>query len=227
MRPAAALACALAAALALAGCTEVRRTAPERAAGEQLLLSTAADEAADKLDFAFAADRAVYLRTTHFESYDKSYAIGRIREALLRQGARLVDSRDGAELIVEIRSGALSTTRESLLLGIPALEVPVPTTESVALPEIALFKKADRTGIAKFAAVAMTADEGRMVAASGPVYGLSWLDRGSIAGIGWRDDNVVPDDVPTDPPAAPDGETSSEETPRENRFLREPGGVGS
>lgn len=226
MRPAV-LACALAAALALAGCTEVRRTAPDRAAGEQLLLSTAADEAADKLDFAFADGHSVYLRTTHFESYDQGYAIGRIREALLRQNARLVDSRDGAEMIVEIRSGALSTTRESLLLGLPALEVPVPTTESVALPEVALFKKADRTGIAKFAAVAMRADTGALVAATGPVYGLSWLDRGSVIGIGWRDDNVIPDGVPTDPPARPDGDAGTEEAPRGSRFLRDPGNVGS
>ena len=153
MRPAPVLVCLAAAALLMAGCTDVRRTQPERAAGEQLLISTAADKAAEKLDFGYVAGMAVFVRTANFEGYDEGYAISRIRQSLLQQGARLAES-------------------QNLLIGIPSLTLPIPTTESVVFPELALLKEDDRTGIAKFAAIATDVETGALIGTSGPVYGL-------------------------------------------------------
>jgi hypothetical protein len=193
---------ALSAVLILAGCTDVHRTEPDRTANEQLLISKAADEAADQLDFTAVAGQRVYVDSSNFESLDKGYAISRIRTAILAHGGKLANERRGADLIAEISSGALSINRKSFLVGLPALELPVPTTESVALPEFAIFKQADRTGLAKFAATLYEADTGQLVANPDPAYGLSWLDRSSIFGIGWTDDNLLPPEVPDDPPPA-------------------------
>jgi hypothetical protein len=193
---------ALSAVLVLTACTEVHRTEPERTANEQLLISKAADEAAEALDFDAVAGRRVYVDASNFDSLDEGYAVSRIRTAVLARGGQLANERRGADLVAEISAGALSINRKSFLIGLPALELPVPTTESVALPEFAIFKQADRTGLAKFAVVLYEADTGRLVANPDPAYGLSWLDRSSILGISWSADNLLPPEVPDDPPPA-------------------------
>jgi hypothetical protein len=186
-------------ALAVAGCTEIRRTEPERGANEQLLLSTAADEAIARIDFGVDDGQQVYLDGRYFDSYDRAYAVGAFRAALLAEGAHLVTNQTDAEVIVEIRSGALSTTRRDFLIGLPAIDVPIPLTAALEIPEIALFKELDRTGVAKFAATVYRAGGG-LIREIGPVYGLSWLDRNNIFGIGWEVRNTQPADVPVDPP---------------------------
>jgi hypothetical protein len=183
-----------------AGCTQVRRTAPERTANEQLLLSTAADNAAERMDFGLSDGTAVYLDARRFDSYDRGYAVGAIRRAVLTQGGRLVRDRARAEVVIEVRSGALSTNRREFLVGIPSIDVPVPTTEALTLPELALVKEFDRTGVAKFAAVVVDAGSGRLRRTVGPVYGLSWIDHGSVFGLSFSERNVLPADVPVNPP---------------------------
>ena len=188
-------------AVLVAGCTEIRRTEPERGANEQLLLSTAADEAIARMDFGVSDGQRVYLDARYFDSYDRAYAVGTFRSALLAEGAYLVSNQTDAEVIVEVRSGALSTTRRDFLFGLPAVEVPIPTTTTLETPEIALWKELDRTGIAKFAATVYRSDGG-LIREIGPVYGLSWLDRNNIVGIGWDVRNTQPADVPVDPPVS-------------------------
>ncbi|MBK1670341.1 hypothetical protein CKO28_20160 [Rhodovibrio sodomensis] len=188
-------------AVVAAGCTEIRRTQPERGANEQLLLSTAADKAIERMEFGIDYGQRVYLDGRYFDSYDRAYAIGALRAALLAEGAYLVSNRADADVIVEVRSGALSTTRSEFLAGIPAVEVPIPTTTALETPEIALWKELDRTGVAKFAATVYRSDGG-LIKEVGPVYGLSWLDRNNILGIAWEVRNTQPEDVPVDPPVA-------------------------
>ena len=188
-------------ALVVAGCTEIRRTEPERGANEQLLLSTAADEAIARMDFGIGNGQRVYLDGRYFDAYDRAYVVGAFRSALLAEGAYLVSNQTDAEVIVEVRSGALSTTRRDLLVGLPAIEVPIPTTTALETPEIALWKELDRTGVAKFAATVYRSGGG-LIREIGPVYGLSWLDRNNIFGIAWDVRNTQPRDVPVDPPVA-------------------------
>jgi hypothetical protein len=186
-------------ALVIAGCTEIRRTAPERGANEQLLLSTAADEAIARMDFGLADGQRVYLDGRYFDAYDRAYAVGAFRSALLAEGAHLVTNQTDAEVIVEIRSGALSTTRRNFLVGLPSIELPIPTATALETPELALWKQLDRTGVAKFAATVYRSGGG-LIREVGPVYGLSWLDRNNIAGIGWEVRNTQPEVVPVNPP---------------------------
>lgn len=200
MRPSALIVVLAIAVLSLSACTEVRRTAPERTANEQLLITTAATKAIDKMDFDYVDGRAVFLQTAHFESYDSGFVVASIREILLREGAHLVPGRKKAEVVIEIRAAALSINRKGELIGVPGFDLPVPAAGTFTTPEIALYSESDRTGIAKLAAVGMDAQSGELISAPGPVWGLSWLDRDAIVGLGWQDDNLTPPRVSDNPP---------------------------
>lgn len=166
-----AVACALLA--ALGGCSKIRESVPQRTATEQLLLSQAADKAAERLAQGIPGDQAVFIDAANFEATDGKYALATIRDSILKRGARLVDDKAKADTIVEVRSGALSIDESSALIGIPSMDVPIPLSGAVGLPEVALFKRARKQGIAKFAATGYDARTGRLVAAAGPEYGLS------------------------------------------------------
>src|SRR5262245_31866595 len=108
------------------GCSTVRVTEPARTATEQLLISTAADRATAQLEMDNLAGKKVFLVDARFDGYDKPYAISLLEDRLLRLGALIVKKAGDAQVVVEIRSGALSTDHDTFLIGIPALTVPIP-----------------------------------------------------------------------------------------------------
>lgn len=116
-----------------AGCTTVKTTDPARTATEQLLLSTAVDHALKSLNLMVFANRKVFLDTTYFDGYDSKYAIGTIRDALSRAGALLEDNATNSEIVMEARSGALSTDNSTYLLGIPSIAVPIASVLALGL----------------------------------------------------------------------------------------------
>jgi hypothetical protein len=178
----------------LGACTISRDTSPPRAATEQLLISAAADRAADRLALQIPRDTKVFVDTTNFEGYDGKYAIGAVRDRLLKQGARLVPDRAAADTVVEVRAGALSIDEHKTLFGIPSFDVPIPLAGPLKFPEIALFKKQKWQGIAKIAATGYDAKGGALVASSGPEYGFShktyWV---VMLFISWTTDDLGPD----------------------------------
>src|SRR5262249_28515056 len=92
----------------LAGCTITRDTLPQRSATEQLMISAAADRAAAQLAVKLKPKSKVFLDASNFEGYDSKYAIGAITEQVLEHGGRLMPERKDADVVVAIRSGALS-----------------------------------------------------------------------------------------------------------------------
>jgi hypothetical protein len=143
----------------------------------------------------------VFVDATNFDGVDAKYAIAAIRANLLKHGSELVDDKGKADNIVEIRAGALSMDQNALLIGIPQVTLPIPLAGQVSTPEIALFKRDRRQGIAKFAAVGYSAADGHMVAFSEPEYGQSyethWL---VLLLIGWTSSDVGPENDPDHPP---------------------------
>ena len=131
-------ACLMVLALALGACTSARETLPQRTATEQLLLSSAVDHALDRLDLQVPRGTRLWVDAGYFDAFDEGYAIGAIRDELLRRGGRLVRSRDEADAVVEIRAGALSVDEAQTLVGIPSVAVPVPLTGVVDTPELSL-----------------------------------------------------------------------------------------
>ncbi|MGE5146759.1 MAG: DUF6655 family protein [Candidatus Eiseniibacteriota bacterium] len=184
------------AALALAGCTTERETSPPRTATEQLLISTAADRAAQQVSLTVPKGAKLFVDSSNFEGTDAKYAIGALREQLLKGGGRLVAERKDADYVVEIRSGALSIDEDSILVGIPKMQIPIPLAGSFSFPEIALFKKEQRKGVAKFAAAGYGAKDGQFADASAPRYGFSheteWV---VLLFISWKTDDILPEDA--------------------------------
>ncbi len=184
--------------LGLAACTDIRETEPDRTATEQLLISTAADNAVEQFDFTSLAGQAVFLRRDYFESYDSGYVLALTRRKLGRDGVRIVDAPEDAAFIVELRSGALSLNNELFYIGVGGFTIPVPLSDSIEVPRATLYGDYDRTGIAKFGALVFTAD-GTLHRDLETVYGLSWMDHNSILGIGWNEQNILPDSITDNP----------------------------
>ncbi|HWK43791.1 MAG TPA: DUF6655 family protein [Stellaceae bacterium] len=186
-------------AAALAGCTIIITSNPQRTATEELLISKAAEQATDNLKLDFPAGTQIFVDTTNFDGYDSKYAIGTIRDHLMRQGAHLVDAKGDAKMVLEIRSGALSIDETTHLWGIPGFTVPVPLTGNVNFPEIALYKKTVRAGVAKFAATGYDPRTGALISTTDPQFGFSQKTRKIVLLIFSSSTNdTVPPGAPID-----------------------------
>jgi hypothetical protein len=179
----------------LTGCIAERGTSPLRTATEELLISTAADRAADKLAEQIPANIRAYL-DAYIDAPDGIYATRAIRDRLLRRGIALADDRTAADVVIEVRSGALSTDEKTILVGTPQLTVPLipgfTTTNGFAVPAINLFKKADARATAKFAATGYDARTGKLVVTTDPQYGYSQkTDWVILLFIAWTDQDFL------------------------------------
>ncbi len=122
----------------------------------------------------FPAGTKVFVDAQYFEGLDSKYTIGAIRDQLLKDGGQLVADRGAADVVVEIRSGAQSIDDDSTLIGIPQTQLPIPLSGSnLTIPEIALFKKAQRIGTAKVAMTGYDQKSGVYQFTVGPHLGLS------------------------------------------------------
>ena len=180
-------------AAALGGCTTIRETDATPTASEQLLVSTAAERAVDRLDLAIPHGTKVFLDTADFEGTDK-YVVGAVKDRLLRQGGLLVADKGQADTIVEIRAGALSANERQTLVGVPPIGLPVPLAGAVSLPEIALYKEEKRQGLAKIAATTYDAKTGGLVQSTGAQYGISHKDNWVVLLVfDWSSNDLVPE----------------------------------
>jgi hypothetical protein len=94
----------------------------------------------------------------------------------MRRGVILVDDKASANMVVEVRTGALSTDERSVFLGTPAVQLPaVPgvATTGIPLPSLNVFKRTKTKAIAKFVATGYDAKTGELVVATEPQYGHS------------------------------------------------------
>lgn len=181
-------------ALTVAGCTSTRTTAPERTATEQLLLSTAADDAIGRLDLGLTPGTRAYVETAYLQAYDSPYVIGAIRDKLLRSGLMLVAERDAADVVIEARAGALAIDEDTFLIGVPSWDVPIPFAATpLSTPELALFKRDRREGIAKLALTAYAIEDGRHAGSSGPAIGRAHKTRRLVLFVGWTEQDIPPD----------------------------------
>jgi hypothetical protein len=182
--------------LVLAGCTTESTSKPARSAIEELLISTAAERAADKLILQMPSKAKVFVDTTNFDGTDSKYAISAIRDSLLRQGVHLADDKKSAQTVIEIRSGALSTEEKTFLIGIPSFNIPIPLAASgLTFPEIALYKSDDQEGVAKFAFTAYDLKEGTLNESGVPQFGFSHdIQKTILIFYSWSMNDIFPQD---------------------------------
>jgi hypothetical protein len=183
--------------LGLNGCSTTAQSNPARTATEQLLVSTAAEHAANKLALLLPPNSAAFMDNTNFEGTDSKYAIATIRTSLLKQGIRFVDDKKTADVIIETRSGVLSTDRNTFLVGIPSFNIPIPfASVPLPFPQIALWGEAEQKGVAKFAITSYDAKKGTLVSAQDPQYGFSHrTEKTLLIFISWVDSNALPANI--------------------------------
>ncbi len=178
-------ACALLGGIAnfVGGCTAARVTDPERTATEQFLLSQSAVEAVSKLTFDPLRGRRVWIDTQYFAAADAPFVLGQLRAKMLVDGVRLMEEREAAQVVVEVRSGGVGIDREGFLIGIPP----------VVGYELSIFRNLQQHGIAEVAYVAYWRETGEVVAASGPFIGRSVRDDWWYVGVGpWSRGDIPP-----------------------------------
>jgi hypothetical protein len=148
----------------LSACATATETHPFRTATEQLLVTQAAEAAAKQLVVPIKSGDRVFLDTVNFTGEGSAYAASAIREALARQGAVLASDRNASDVTVEVRLAALSIDQMNRLLGMPSLTLPISTTLTTAtIPELSLYSRRDRTGVAEFAAFAYETRTGKLI----------------------------------------------------------------
>lgn len=180
--------------LLLTACSTQRGTEPARTATEQLLFSTAAERAADKLAFSLPEGSKVFVDPAYAEGTDSKYLLGTIRDRLLRKGSDLVDDKGKADIVIEPRIGAISVDRDKTLFGIPDFGVPIPLAGQVQMPEIALFKRDTQQGVIKVAATAYDAKTGLLIQSLDPVYGFAHKKEwAALIFFSWDTNDLVPE----------------------------------
>lgn len=177
-------------ALLAAGCATTDETNPPRSVSEQLLLSTAADRAMANGDLSVFNGKKVYFDASYFDSYDSKYALGEIRDALSSAGALLVDDLTNSDIIVQPRSGGLSTDSSDSLVGIPKMGLPVPLSGSLAIPEVPFYKSAKQHSIAKFELLAYDTKTRQHFYSSGPLVGRAYNNNHAIFFISWNTSDI-------------------------------------
>jgi hypothetical protein len=191
------------------GCSSIRVTDPARTATEMLLLSQAASKAVAQLSASALRDRRVYVDDSFFLPHDRNtestadhlFILGEVRAKLLLEGVRLMTTRQAAEIVVEVRSGAHGIDKQNLLVGLPSIAMPGLTGGAtggltggplITTPEIALLKNIKQDGVASVAIVAYWADTGELVATSGPFVGRTFRDDWWFFGYGPRTTGDIP-----------------------------------
>jgi len=157
----------------LSACATVRESYPTRTATEELLISQAADDAAAQLRIKVSNNRKCFLDTTNFEGTDAKYAVSAIRQKLLEQGLALMDKRDDADTIIEVRAGALSIDSKSRQITLPGLSLDrlIPGIQ-MPLAYNQWSQKTDQ-GIAKISAFAYDKASGQLITVAETVIGQS------------------------------------------------------
>ena len=175
---------------AVTGCHTVRQTDPPRTATEELLISTAANRALTNEDFSWVKGKRIFVEDKYFESYDKGFAVSLIRQCLSKNGGLLTSTNDKADLIVELRSGALSINSQETLFGIPATTLPVPVTGAVSLPEVAFYKSTKEDSISDLYLFIYERESGNFVQSDGPMAAGAYFHLYKLLGIQWKRTDV-------------------------------------
>lgn len=175
--------------LLLAGCASTRATSPSRSAQEMLLITTAADRAAEALAAQVPTNLTGWIDPSGFSAEDQAYGLAAIKDALLRRGVRLVADRGNADAIILPRAGTLSTDEKNTLVGIPSL--PVPLAPGVSIPPLSLYSENTAKGAAKFAASIYDPRTGKLIVSTDPAYGFSREDDGVVLFFfSWRKNDM-------------------------------------
>ena len=174
-----------------AGCTTAHTSNTARTATEQLLVSNAVDHALDKVDFDAFTGRAVYVNENYIDCVDKNYVVASVRHRLLHAGAALAPSAENADIVMELRAGAVGTTSSESFVGVPEVTLPGMLT----LPEVRLMTRTRQDGTAKLGIVAYDAHSGQILGPGGMSVAQSTDNNWFVAGVGPYRNGTLKDEM--------------------------------
>jgi hypothetical protein len=151
--------------LSIAGCATIKESDTARTGVEQLLISSAADKALDKIDFRPIANAKVYVEEKYLDCVDKNYVLVALHQHLLTQNCTLADKAENADIVLEIGSGGVGTDRNELFVGTP--QIPLPPPSPISVPKMAFYSRIRAIGTAKLSVVAYDAKSKHAVINSG------------------------------------------------------------
>ncbi|MEZ6055788.1 MAG: DUF6655 family protein [Planctomycetaceae bacterium] len=177
--------------VSFSGCTMTKKTNTARAGMEQLLIANAIDQSLDKVDFRAFSGTNVYLEEKYVDCVDKNYVIGSVRSRLFDSGAKIVGKAEEADVVVEVRTGAVGTDTNDAFIGLPELALP----GVVTLPEVRLVERNSQTGTAKIGIIAYDAKTKEVLGGGGLAMARSDDNNWSVVGIGPFQNGTVRDEV--------------------------------
>lgn len=164
--------CLLVAALVVSGCASTTESNTGRTATEQLLLARAADRAAEGLILPIPQGARIFVDDVYFRVDNGAYAVSAIRASLSDAGYRLATDRNQSDAIFEIRAGALSLEQMRRVVGLPEMRIPInENLNVVSLPELSVYSRRDRMGVAEFSGFLYDARTGAPLGAVSPMIG--------------------------------------------------------
>lgn len=173
-------AAALSVAAIVSGCTSTKTTNTARTAREQLLLSNAVDTSLGKVDLSSFAGQKVFIEEKYLDCVDKGYLLGSIRHRAMVSGATLVTKADDADIVLELRAGALGTDSADAFLGTPEIALPGMLT----VPEVRLVSRMRQSATAKIGLVAYDAKTNQLLGMGGVSSSMSDDNNWFVMGVG-------------------------------------------
>jgi hypothetical protein len=176
----------------LSACNTTKMSNTARTGTEQLLVSSSIDRALDKVDFSNFRGQHVFIEDKQLDAVDKGYLLGSVRHRVLNADATLVDAKDKADVVLEVRSGGVGTDSSDMFLGMPGLSVPL---LPISLPEIRLVSRSTQTGIAKIGLAAYEAKSGRPLGVGGVAEAQSNDRNWYVFGVGPWESGTLKEEV--------------------------------
>ncbi|MGD9724292.1 MAG: DUF6655 family protein [Pirellulales bacterium] len=181
---------ALAFAALLSGCATTKESDTARTGIEQLLVSSAVDNALDRIDFTPIRGAKVYLEEKYLDCVDKNYVIVSLEQRLLMHGATLAPKPEEADVIMHVTSGGVGTDRQEKFVGVS--EIPLPPPSPISIPQVSLISRQRANGTAKLRVVAFDAKSRRPVLQGGAVLARSDFKAWKVLGAGPVETGSVP-----------------------------------
>lgn len=171
--------------LLAAGCGTTKFSDTARTATEQMLISSAMEDAVDEFNFYPLSGRKVFMKSDGVSATDKEYLLTILRQQLAANGVLLQEKQEDADYILEVATGTVGTDRYELIYGTKETTVPgFLAGGGTAIPEIALIKRTDQQAKVKLTMWAYNVKTGAIVWQSGQKNSTSSVRDRWVLGVG-------------------------------------------
>lgn len=187
----------------LSSCAATRVTTTEHTAVEQALLTYTSRKAFSSVDFSELKNRKVFIQeivmpsrfpksnfsnNSQWHEINPDFLKALLEKNLLRAGARLMEKKQDADLILRLVCDIAAIDDSEFVMGIPSVPVPLPTGgSSLQTPEISLFSSKRQVGKIRFSIYGRDRVSGSLAFTKKSKAARKYYSRWSLLLIfGWR-----------------------------------------